>query len=161
MADGDLTMALVVRQATIEDIPAIEALDRVSASPPRNIHRDLQKYFGSLDPSMHERNLIFLAEIEGIAIGKAELVLAPASQPSSQVGYIRRVVIHSDYRRHGVARRLMQALIAFAREQNLSFLDLHVFEQNLAAIRLYESLGFKEEHREIYYRLPLKDEAKD
>jgi len=86
-------------------------------------------------------------------------VLAPASQPSSQVGYIRRVVIHPDYRRHGVARRLMQALIAFAREQNLSFLDLHVFEQNLPAIRLYKSLGFKEEHREIYYRLPLKDEA--
>ncbi|GEM_PF-3321866 len=59
MADGDLTIALVVRQATIEDIPAIEALDRVSASPLRNIHRDLQKYFGSLDPSMHEHNLIF------------------------------------------------------------------------------------------------------
>ncbi len=30
------------------------------------------------------------------------------------------------------------------------------FEQNLPAIRLYESLGFQEAHREIYYRLPLK-----
>ena len=157
MADSDLTRALVVRQATIHDIPAIEALDQASASPLRNIHQDLQKYFGSLDPSMHEQNLIFLAEIAAAAVGKAELVLAAAALPS-QVGYIKRVVIHPDYRKHGIARRLMQALIAFANEQNLSFLDLHVFEQNLPAIRLYESLGFKEEHREIYYRHHLKDE---
>lgn len=157
MAESDPTMAFVIRQATIDDIPAIEALDRAGSSPLRNIHQDLQKYFGSLDPTMHEHNLIFLAEVKGLAVGKAELVLAPVSL-SSQVGYIKRVVIHPDYRRHGIARQLMQALIAFAREQHLHFLDLHVFEQNLPAIGLYDSLGFKEEHREIYYRLHIKDE---
>ncbi len=157
MTESYLTMGLVIRQATLDDLPAIEALDRYSTSPFRNIHQDLQKYFGSLDPSMHERNLIFLAEVDGVPVGKAELVLAPAAVPS-QVGYIKRVVVHPDYRGQRIAHRLMQAVIAFSREEGLSFLDLHVFEQNLPAIRLYESLGFQEAHREVYYRLPLKDE---
>lgn len=157
MAESDLTTGLVIRQATVDDLPAIEALDRYSMSPLRSIHQDLQKYFGSLDPSMHERNLIFLAEADAVAVGKAELVLAPATLPT-QIGYIKRVVVHPDYRGHSIARRLMKALIAFSREEGISFLDLHVFEQNLPAIRLYESMGFKEEHREIYYRLHLKGE---
>jgi len=159
MTEGDLTMGLVIRQATVDDIPAIEALDRYSVSPLRNIHHDLQKYFGSLDPSMHERNLVFLAQVDAEVAGKAELVLSPATLPI-QVGYIKRVIVHPDYRGQGIARQLMKALVAFSQEQGITFLDLHVFEKNQPAIRLYESLGFKEEHREIYYRLKLKDEQR-
>ena len=150
-------MGLVIRQATVDDIAVIEALDHYSASPLRNIHQDLQKYFGSLDPSMHERNVIFLAELDAAIVGKAELVLAPKTLPT-QIGYIKRVVVHPEYRGRHLARQLMEAVILFAREQGITWLDLHVFEQNLPAIRLYESLGFQEEHREIYYRLNLKSE---
>ncbi len=155
MTDRGPTMGLVIRQAMIDDLPVIEALDRYSTSPLRNIHHDLQKYFGSLDPSMHEQNVIFLAELDAAVVGKAELVLAPATLPT-QVGYIKRVIVHPEYRGQRIARRLMEAIVAFAREKSLTFLDLHVFEQNLPAIRLYEQLGFEEEHREIYYRLRLK-----
>ena len=157
MSERELTGGVVIRQAAPDDIPAIDALDRYSASPLRNIHQDLQKYFGSLDPSMHEQNLIFLAEVAGAAVGKAELVVAPPTL-STQIGYIKRVIVHPDYRGQGIALQLMKALIAFSREQSISFLDLHVFESNLSAIRLYESLGFQAEHREIYYRLKLKGE---
>ncbi len=150
-------MELVLRQATVDDIAAIEALDHYGTSPLRNIHQDLQKYFGSLDPSMHEQNVIFLAVLGGAVVAKAELVLAPKTLPT-QIGYIKRVVVHPEYRGQRLAYRLMEAVIGFAREQGIAFLDLHVFEQNLPAVRLYESLGFQEEHREIYYRLNLKRE---
>ena len=85
MTESDLTTGLVIRQATVDDIPAIEALDRYSTSPLRSIHQDLQKYFGSLDPSQHERNLIFVAEVAAVLVGKAELVLAPET-PAAQEG---------------------------------------------------------------------------
>ncbi len=150
-------MELVLRQATVDDIAAIETLDHYGTSPLRNIHQDLQKYFGSLDPSMHEQNVIFLAVLGGAVVAKAELVLAPKTLPT-QIGYIKRVVVHPEYRGQRLAYRLMEAVIGFAREQGIAFLDLHVFEQNLPAVRLYESLGFQEEHREIYYRLNLKRE---
>jgi ribosomal protein S18 acetylase RimI-like enzyme len=157
MAKNEPSMALLIRMAEPEDIPAIEALDRYSDSPLRAIHQDLQKYFGSLDPSLHEHNSIFLALIGSIPVGKVELVLAPRMLPTS-VGYIKRVVVHQGYRGQGVARRLMEAVIAYAKTQEVHVLDLHVFEQNLVAIRLYKSLGFQEEHREIYYRLNLQCE---
>jgi ribosomal protein S18 acetylase RimI-like enzyme len=157
MAESGPTMGLVIRQAAVDDIAAIEALDRYGTSPLRNIHQDLQKYFGSLDPSMHEQNVIFLAAFGDVVVAKAELVLAPKTLPT-QIGYIKRVVVHPEYRGQRLAYRLMEAVIMFAREQGIAFLDLHVFEQNLPAVRLYESLGFQEEHREIYYRLNLKRE---
>lgn len=157
MAEDGPTQELVIRQATVDDLSLIEALDRYSDSPLRDIHHDLQKYFGSLDPSMHERNVIFLAALDALTVGKAELVLAPTSLPT-RVGYVKRVIVHPAYRRHHIARRLMEVVVTFAREQGLAFLDLHVFEQNLSARRLYESLGFQEEHRELYYRLSLSNE---
>jgi ribosomal protein S18 acetylase RimI-like enzyme len=64
--------------------------------------------------------------------------------------------VHPDFRGRGLARQLMQHIIDFAHnEQKLDAIDLHVWEDNLPAIRLYEALGFELRHRELYYRLEL------
>lgn len=155
MLDEVPTTSLVMRLATPSDIAQIEQLDSFSTSPTRDIHRDMEKYFGSIDPSTHERTLIFLAEVHGIAAAKVELML-PADGMSSAVGYIKRVIVHPTYRKQGLARQLMQYVITFAQsEYQLNALDLHVWEHNASAIHLYEELGFQLRHRELYYRLPL------
>ena len=147
--------ALVIRLATPSDIEQIEYLDSLSSSPMRDIHRDMQKYFGSIDPSTHERTLIFLLEIQHKIAGKAELMI-PAQETISGVGYIKRVIVHPDFRGRGLAKTLMTHIITFARtEQNLRAVDLHVWEKNLSAIKLYEILGFELQHRELYYRKQL------
>jgi ribosomal protein S18 acetylase RimI-like enzyme len=145
--------SLVIRLATPEDIDTINALDSFSNSPTRDIHRDIEKYFGSVDPSIHEHTFIFLAEIDGTAAAKAELML-PASGTLHTTGYIKRVVTHPDYRGRGLARKLLQHIIQFARTTHQAeAIDLHVWEGNRAAIALYEGLGFQIQHRELYYRL--------
>lgn len=155
MIDENPTKALVIRLATPEDIAHIEQLDSFSASPTRDIHRDMEKYFGSIDPSTHEHTYIFLAEINGVPCAKAELMLPPADSLHS-IGYVKRVIVHPDYRGQGLARKLMQHIIDFARtEYNLTNIDLHVWEGNHSAIHLYESLGFSLQHRELYYRLKI------
>jgi ribosomal protein S18 acetylase RimI-like enzyme len=147
--------ALVIRLATPDDIEQIEYLDSFSLSPTRDIHRDMQKYFGSVDPSTHERTLIFLLEIQGTIAGKAELMI-PAQETIGGVGYIKRVVVHPNFRSRGLAKSLLAHILAFARtEQKLQAVDLHVWEQNLSAIKLYELLGFELQHRELYYRKQL------
>jgi len=149
------TKALVVRLATQNDIDTITYLDSFSTSPIRDLHRDMQKYFGSVDPSTHERTLIFLGEINGAVVAKAELML-PTTPLSPPVGYIKRVVVHPHFRGQGVAKQLMQHVIQAAQnEYHLQAIDLHVWEDNTAAIRLYEDLGFQLRHRELYYRLNL------
>src|SRR2546421_7942030 len=158
MLDEQSSTALSIRLATCADLAQIEHLDSFSASPTRDIHRDMEKYFGSVDPSTHERTLIFLGELDGAVVAKAELMLPPKGMQDTtpSFGYVKRVVIHPDFRQQGLARQLMQHIIAFARtEHQINAIDLHVWEDNLAAIRLYESLGFELQHRELYFRLPL------
>lgn len=160
------TAPLAIRLATPEDIDSVNHLDTFSTSPTRNIHRDMQKYFGSVDPSTHERTLIFLAEINSEAVGKAELMLPPSeardmdrphsSNGTDNVGYVKRVVVDPAYRGYGIARQLMEHIIDYGRaEHGLEAIDLHVWEGNTPAIRLYEALGFQLQHREFYFRLPL------
>lgn len=155
MIDEMPTKALVIRLAAPEDIAQIEQLDSFSTSPTRDIHREMEKYFGSVDPSTHERTLIFLAEIGGAPAGKAELMLPPQDAVRA-VGYVKRVIVHPDFRGRGLAKQLMQHIIHFAQTQyKLDAIDLHVWEGNRPAIHLYEALGFELQHRELYYRLSL------
>jgi GNAT superfamily N-acetyltransferase len=160
MRDEQSTSPPVIRLATPKDVTQIEELDSLSTSPTRNIHREMEKYFGSVDPTTHERTLIFLSEIDRILAAKAELMLPPRSDDAEgwqgAVGYIKRVIVRPEFRQLGLARSLMQHIIWYTHtELRLSALDLHVWEMNVAAIRLYESLGFEVQHRELYFRLPL------
>ncbi|HCI82324.1 MAG TPA: hypothetical protein DHW02_21830 [Ktedonobacter sp.] len=149
------TTPLVIRLATPDDISTIEHLDSFSTSPTREIHRDMERYFGSVDPSTHERTLIYLAERDGVAAAKAELMV-PATDAANAIGYIKRVVVHPDYRKQGLAHLLMLHIIDLAHnELHLQALDLHTWEDNTSAIHLYESLGFSLQHRELYFRLPM------
>jgi ribosomal protein S18 acetylase RimI-like enzyme len=66
------------------------------------------------------------------------------------------VVVRPEFRKRRLARNLMLHIIEYAKKElQLSSLDLHVWEKNLPAIRLYESLGFELQHRELYFRLSL------
>ena len=145
------------RFATSADVALINELDSFSNSPTRDIHRDLEKYFGSVDPSTHELTLILLAEVEQRTVGKAELMLAPQEREAADaIGYIKRVIVRPDFRARGLARQMLQFLIAYARnELRLQSLDLHVWEENHSALRLYQALGFEIKHRELYLKLAL------
>jgi len=155
MTDQSPTKTLVIRIATPEDIVHIDHLDSFSASPTRHIHREMHKYFGSVDPSTHELTIIFLVEVEGEVVGKAELMIPPQDAVEA-IGYVKRVIIHPDYRGKGYARNVIEHIIAYGRnEQKLHAIDLHVWDQNSSAIRLYETMGFELQHRELYYRLSL------
>ena len=50
--------------------------------------------------------------------------------------------VHPDYRGHGVARQLMQAVEDLARRENCARLTLEVQSHNLKAQRAYTSFGF-------------------
>lgn len=57
-------------------------------------------------------------------------------------GHITNLAVHPDYRRQGVGKALMLALIEAVRKRDVRHLTLEVRRTNLAAQDLYQKLGF-------------------
>lgn len=73
-------------------------------------------------------------------------------------GELQRIAVFSEYRRQGIGRRLMEAMLTAAREKGASSVALEVRESNRGAIQLYEEYGFCQEAvRKKYYREPEED----
>ena len=85
-------------------------------------------------------------------IGYAGLLVA------ADEGYITNVAVFPPYRRRGVAGKLLDVFLRFARANHLAFLTLEVRPSNAAAIALYTRFGFREAgRRRNYYDLPRED----
>ena len=73
-------------------------------------------------------------------------------------GYITNVAVFPEFRRQGVAAKLIAVFENFARRNKLAFLTLEVRPSNTAAIALYKGFGFEEVgRRKNYYDLPKED----
>ena len=73
-------------------------------------------------------------------------------------GYITNVAVFPEFRRQGVAAKLIAVFENFARGNKLAFLTLEVRPSNTAAIALYKGFGFEEVgRRKNYYELPKED----
>jgi GNAT superfamily N-acetyltransferase len=76
-------------------------------------------------------------ELDGQALGYAHW------EAAGELAHVRHVAVDESKRRQGLGTRLMHALAEFLRERGVSHWRLNVFADNLAAIRLYESLGLR------------------
>lgn len=73
-------------------------------------------------------------------------------------GYITNIAVRPDCRRQGVAGKLLQVFLDFARGNRLAFLTLEVRASNYDAIALYGSRGFRSAgRRKNYYEHPKED----
>ena len=74
------------------------------------------------------------------------------------VGYITNVAVRPDCRRQGIAGKLLQVFLDFAKGNHLAFLSLEVRASNYDAIALYGSRGFRSVgRRKNYYEHPRED----
>ena len=72
-------------------------------------------------------------------------------------GYIDNVAVRPEYRRQGIADRLLDVFCRFG-QAHLAFLTLEVRPSNTAAVALYEKHGFHEAgRRKNYYTDPVED----
>ena len=71
---------------------------------------------------------------------------------------LENIVVVQGSRRNGVGRRLLEALLAEARQTNGSSVFLEVRESNVPARALYEKSGFTQAgRRRAYYQNPWED----
>lgn len=73
-------------------------------------------------------------------------------------GHITNVAVDTKLRRHGIATALMDELVVYGEDNNLTLLTLEVRRSNSAALSLYSQMGFQElGFRKDYYVRPVED----
>ncbi len=71
---------------------------------------------------------------------------------------VMNVAVSPEYRRQGIAQRLIEALVAGLKRKEITSLSLEVRASNEPAIALYNKLGFVQVgRRPNYYRNPKED----
>ncbi len=84
-----------------------------------------------------------VAEIQDKVVGTGTLYTGHYSTwTDSWYGHIEDLYVDEDYRRQGVARRLIEEILAQADSRGLTRVELHTLESNKAAQNLYEEIGF-------------------
>ena len=88
------------------------------------------------------------AGVVGYAIGRV----------AADEGEILNVAVQPEWRRRGIARRLVEGLLAVLAAAGARQVYLEVRESNVAARQLYAAFGFGEVGRRArYYRRPVED----
>ncbi len=138
-------MSVKIVPMSADHLDEIAALERACFSRPWS--KDMLKE--ELDNAC---SAFLVAEDGGRVVGYAGL------QVVLDEGYIANVAVDPDYRRQGIATKLVQVYIDFARANKLAFLTLEVRPSNTAAIILYGRLGFRSVgRRKNYYEHPKED----
>ena len=73
----------------------------------------------------------------------AGFIIAQVEVEGSEYGHIVTLNIPHDYRRKHVATRLLQEIQAILRQRGITEIRLEVREDNHAAIKLYQTLGYQ------------------
>ena len=140
---------ITYRIATIGDVEAIARLKwEMEAERHPELQVDRDAFFAAARASVHSEiergaHIAFLAEADGEPIACAILIwwmmLPSITDFHRSRGYVSSVYTAPAYRHRGIARRLMQNLMARAREMGLSRLILWASEMGRP---LYLDLGF-------------------
>lgn len=145
-----MTNQIAIREVTTADIPEVlqqrkliyqdmghgepEALSRMVSTS--------REYLAQAIPAGSFRGWFATIENKVVAGGAVILVPWPSHTYDGECrrANILNVYTYPEFRRRGIARRLMQFMIEWCRDQGLSMVHLHTSEDGRS---LYESLGFE------------------
>lgn len=137
-------MPVAIRSATLDDVPAILAMEKKTTGA---AHWTFDQYI-----KLVASGIVLLAEETGQLRGFL------CAHPVAGDWEIENIAVAADFLRRGIAGELMHELIRRAQRQSASAILLEVRESNLPARSLYNKNGFDEVgRRQAYYRDPVED----
>jgi ribosomal-protein-alanine N-acetyltransferase len=134
-------MNLQIRKMTLEDVPTVLALDQISFSlpwPERSFRFELTENTASR---------CWVAELDERVVGMVVGWLLVDEM------HIATIATHPDYRRQGIASKLLLHTLLNSMDEGARTSFLEVREGNLAAQQMYLKFGYeKTGRRKRYYR---------
>ncbi|MBM4274522.1 MAG: GNAT family N-acetyltransferase [Deltaproteobacteria bacterium] len=135
-------MSLIIRRAEYEDLPAILELyghlDSEQVLPweeAGRIFRRMKRY-----PDYR----LYVATRDNRIVGTfALLIMDNLAHQGAPSGIVEDVVVHPDWRRHGIGKEMMRFAMRRCQEKGCYKMSLSTNLKREAAHRFYESLGFQ------------------
>lgn len=139
-----------VRQATLDDVPALVALfqelDRMQSdwrvfTPRPGFYDEVgAKYREAMNT---ENAVVLVAEDDGEVVGMAYgEIRVPSRFSDERAMELSGVVVRAGYRGRGVGQALVKEAARFAKEIGVEWIELKTFAPNQGAMAFWEGMGF-------------------
>ena len=136
---------MIIRSMKMEDVPQIACLETICFSDPWSEKSIASELANPLSCWM-------VAEEQGRVAGYV------GSQSVLDAADMMNIAVAPDFRRQGIGKQLIVALMEQLQRRNVIALFLEVRVSNAPAIALYEKLGFEQVgRRPRYYHNPRED----
>lgn len=122
---------IVIRKATVEDLPILLGLERACFSKARYTKDQIDMFLRG------ENEETFLLFDENDPVGSVML------SARGMKGKVVSIGVHPEWRKKGVARDLMTAAEKWFADSGATEVDLEVGVQNPEALNLYSTLGYE------------------
>ena len=134
-------MNLNIRKMTVEDVPAVTALDQISFSlpwPERSFRFEVTD---------NPASRCWVAEVDGRVVG---MIVAWLFVDEA---HIATLATHPDFRRQGIAQKLLIHTLRYTFDEGAVSSFLEVRESNIAAQEMYRKFGYEDTgRRKRYYK---------
>jgi ribosomal-protein-alanine N-acetyltransferase len=128
-----------IRKMTIDDLPAVVELDKMSFSlpwPERSFRFELTD---------NPASRCWVAEADGRIVGMIVVWLFVSE------AHVATLATHPDFRRQGIAKKLLSHALQYLRDEGAQNSFLEVRASNIPAQEMYRQFGYKESGRRLHY----------
>ncbi|MGC2639738.1 MAG: N-acetyltransferase [Acidobacteriaceae bacterium] len=162
-AGGALSSAPTIRRMTAGDLPAVVAIAAACPEAPRWLPADYSAYTDAAPQfSLLRAGFVAVTSSDSnspIGFAAVSLLAIPSGQPDPDSRCeLDSVAVHPHARRRGLGTALLEAVLAWARENTARRLVLELRAGNAGALGLYHRFGLRQEgRRPRYYADPEED----
>ncbi|MFC1800984.1 GNAT family N-acetyltransferase [Nanoarchaeota archaeon] len=151
-----------IRKAKKEDLELITELDIALAMEisKKDFWKKDEKIFRRLDKSyltedLKKNYMFFVAEDKEKMVGfvAGSVKKNPGFFKVKRYGFIREIYIRPSYRHKGFGQQLMGQMIRYFKSKKIKAVQLNVLSNNKQALKMYQSMGFKENRKKMVKKL--------
>jgi len=154
-------MAVTIRRLEEDDIDGISdlwqefAAMREGLTKSRILNEDASDYFFGYATGLLQRKdtLTLVAEDDDGVVGYliATKQRRPPIYHHTRVAYLSDAFVKDTHRKQGILKRFVDELDAWCRRENITAIDVQIFQANETAQEIYHRMGF-EPYRVVYRR---------
>lgn len=144
-------VSVEIREMCLEDLALVYALGEELFTADRwtNLYRTWDEY-EVLHNYMSDPETSLVAEIDGVVVGFALGTLIEKPRSAWTYGYLLWFGVHDDYRKRGVARRLLRRLTELCIEAGARMMLVDTDAENIEAIDFFKKSGFGHPQGHVY-----------